>query len=854
MDKNEERNAVRANNRLFTAFARKFSYASAVAFNSLSSAFLAAFYAYFFAVSILEMRGYALRVTSFSLLVGVLFWSFVHYTHFGLLRPLGFPGFGQVIRRINTLVHQYDPFPADSTISSDDLLRLHEDIDRFPLRNMKMTAFYTMMLILGIIIVYLVAVRKPSDVPVFLAAGAIGMTVHVSFAFIISEHLTQPLRLRITQLLSGRDVVFHDHPILSLKIKAYFLLVLMVLNIIVLAVFLGSGRKSALDAAIFIAASMVTHGLVIFFFLRSINVSLGQINMAASQLASGESGLFFPAVTDREIVQFSRHYNAAAREIASLRKDLERRIDLRTAELGAAVHEAQEASRAAEAANRAKSTFLANMSHELRTPLNAVLGYSEILMEEAEDLGHPEFVPDLKKIYASGKHLLDLINDILDVSKIEAGRMELFLETFEVAPLLRNVIETARPLLEKGNNTLRTDLRLSDRQMTADQTKVRQILFNLLSNAAKFTENGTITLESWVEEEGGRSRIAIRVTDTGIGMAADQVKILFQAFTQADASATRKYGGSGLGLAITRHFCRMMGGEITVESELQKGSSFTVRLPVDVTESAGSGLAAAAASPASTGAKSRILVIDDEAASRDLIKRTLSKDGYDVVLAKDGAEGLRLARDIKPDIITLDVIMPGMDGWAVLKALKAEPATADIPVIMLTFMDNRPLGMSLGAADYLGKPIDRFRLLTILRKYQKDHEKCLALIVEDNAETRDLLRRTMEKEGWSVREAENGRAALDRVADKIPNLILLDLLMPYMNGFEFVAELRKNELWKSIPVIVITAKDLTAEDRMRLNGYVEMILQKGAFGQDELIEEIRTLVSDCAKQRLSNKE
>ena len=839
----------RRNSRFFIGFARRSSYAAAACLHGLNSAFLAAFYAYFFAASILEISGYALRVTSLSLLIGVLFWSFVNYVHFGLFRSWGFPGFTRNIRRINSLYHAHYPFGPAASITSEDLLELHEDIDRFPLYLMKVTAVYTVLTVAGFLVVHQIAVRKFSDVPVLLGAAAIGLIIHVSFSFLIAEQITQPLRIRIIELLHEREVDFHDHPILSLRIKASFLLVLMVINIGVLAVFFRSSRPSILSAVVFIAASTVTHGLVIFFFLRSINISLDQINEAASELASGKTGLFFPAVTDREIVEFSAHYNAAAVEIAGLRKDLEHRIEHRTAELAAAVREAEEAQSAAESANRAKSTFLANMSHELRTPLNAILGYSEILIEEAGDIGHPELQTDLRKIHASGKHLLSLINDILDVSKIEAGRMELFIETFDLAPLLSDVAETVRPLVEQGGNTLRTDFQEPLGTLKADPGKIRQILFNLLGNAAKFTERGTISLECRRETEAGIDRIVFRVADTGIGMAPDQVAKLFQPFVQADASSTRKYGGSGLGLAITKHFCRMMGGEISVESEPGKGSSFTVRMPADMSAATTPARTAEAPPLRPAGPKRRVLVIDDEATARGVIARMLEKEDFEIILAADGSEGLRLAKEAKPDIITLDVLMPGLDGWAVLKALKSDPATADIPVIMLTIVDDRRLGMSLGAADYLSKPIDRRRLQAILRKYRRDGAACRTLVVEDDAETRDLLRRTMEKEGWAVDEAENGRVALDRVGERTPNLILLDLQMPQMSGFEFVAALRKNEAWRSIPVIVVTAKDLTAEDRARLSGQVETILQKGLFRREELIDEVRRLAAECPAPR-----
>jgi PAS domain S-box-containing protein len=507
--------------------------------------------------------------------------------------------------------------------------------------------------------------------------------------------------------------------------------------------------------------------------------------------------------------------------------------------------EIQDKSRELEVASRHKSEFLANMSHELRTPLNAIIGYSEMLQEEAEGLGAESFLPDLKKINSAGRHLLELINSVLDLSKIEAGKMELYLETFAVPTLLHDIAAVIQPLAQKNSNRLEVHCDETVGTMRADLTKVRQALFNLLSNSCKFTNHGIVSLTAAREPVDGTDWIIFHVRDTGIGMTPEQLSRLFEEFSQADAATTRQYGGTGLGLALSRRLVRLMGGDITVTSEPGRGSAFTVRLPAQVAEPRAA-MPPAAPSETASASASTVLVVDDEAAVRDLMQRFLTKEGFRVVTATGGEEGLRLAREISPEVITLDVLMPGVDGWAVLSALKADPDLADIPVIMFTIVDEKNLGYALGAADYLTKPIDRERLVAVLNRYRRDLP---ILVVDDDPALRELIRRLLEREGYTVTEAENGRVALERIREAPPGAILLDLMMPEMDGFEFVRRFRKHDTWRTVPIIVLTAKDLSPEDHARLNGYVERILHKGAYSRESLLAEVRDMVAACAARR-----
>jgi signal transduction histidine kinase/DNA-binding response OmpR family regulator len=550
-----------------------------------------------------------------------------------------------------------------------------------------------------------------------------------------------------------------------------------------------------------------------------------------------------------ETLQEMRRANEALRESE---RTLERKVRKRTAELeekNQALERSQgelaEARDEALTASRTKSAFLANMSHELRTPLNAIIGYSEMLQEEAEDAGQADLVSDLKKILAAGRHLLGLINDVLDLSKVEAGRMEVFAERFDVTQVVQEIVTTIQPFTEKNQNRLEVTVPEGTGEMHSDLTKLRQILFNLLSNASKFTHQGTVRLAATRQEWDGAPWLEFRVADSGIGMAPEQLARVFEPFTQADASTTRHFGGTGLGLAITRSFCEMLGGEISATSEPGKGSEFTVRLPAELPEEEEAEAEAEAplreAAPARADATT-VLVIDDDASARDLMRRFLGREGFRVLTAASGAEGLQLARERAPDVITLDILMPGMDGWAVLSELKAEPRLAEIPVVVVTITDDQSLGYALGASEYMTKPIDRRQLVAILHKYEATRRAAPVLIVDDDPLSRALIRDVVEKAGCRVAEAENGRVALDRVGVEAPSLIFLDLMMPEMDGFEVLEALRREAPWQAIPVVVVTAKDLTPEERSALGLQTEKILEKGALDRESLLAQVRELL------------
>ena len=551
-------------------------------------------------------------------------------------------------------------------------------------------------------------------------------------------------------------------------------------------------------------------GAIVFALIlgRTISLSLiGPIREIDSRLNEIASGDFTQRVTVRnrdELGALAANVNRTSEQLGDLYHQLEM-------------------------ASEHKSAFLASMSHELRTPLNAIIGYSEMLHETAQDEGQEEFLPDLAKIRDAGRHLLGLINDILDLSKIEAGKMDLYLEEVDLAGLVEEVRSIVEPLMAANANRLEIVCAAALGVLYTDRTKLKQSLLNLLSNAGKFTHDGRVKLEV----RPAATEISFIVGDTGIGMTEEQQGRLFQAFSQADASTTRQYGGTGLGLAISKHFCEMLGGKIAVESTPGQGSTFTITLP-----NRGRAPPAAAAIPEGAEHAALVMVVDDDPNARDLLATTVRREGYRVIEATDGESALALAREWHPDVITLDVLMPRMDGWAVLTALKSDLDLAATPIVIVTVLEDRGIAISLGAAEFLTKPVDRARLAATIRQHV--YGSGVVLIVDDEPESRQIARRHLDRLGWEVAEAEDGESALLWLSQNPrPAMILLDLLMPGMNGFTFLEETAKRAEWQDIPIVILTAMPLDAAERALLAGRTREVIAKGA---DDLAQALRQVL------------
>ncbi|MEX2089131.1 MAG: response regulator, partial [Bacteroidota bacterium] len=512
-----------------------------------------------------------------------------------------------------------------------------------------------------------------------------------------------------------------------------------------------------------------------------------------------------------------------------------------------------------EKAYRVKSDFLSSMSHELRTPLNSIIGFSSVLLGPNSDPLLADQRMAVEKVLKNGRHLLQLINDILDLSKLESGRMTVSVESDMVDSIVSNCLLIVEPLIQQKKLVLRQEIEPNLPTMTTDIVKVRQILVNLLSNASKFTEQGEIVVK--VFKQG--PLISFAVKDSGIGIEEKNFPVVFEEFRQVDSSNTRKYKGTGLGLPIARKLARLLGGDLTVQSEYGKGSTFTLTIPpvfIQEGEEADVKILApkrvsipqptASAKPVQDTVKSQtrktggveILCIDDDPDVIEILRKYLVPEGYSVTGALSGEEGVELAVKMKPALITLDIMMPRKDGWQVLRELKQMAETRDIPVIIHSIVENRPLAMSLGAVDVITKPTEPNRLLSLVKKYYQSNGQFI-LIVDDHEDFALAFKDLLTRDGFNVKIATGGKEALEIIRETLPSLILLDLVMPGMDGFQVVRELQQNERWKKIPVVILSGKELTESEEQELNTHIVEFMKKDAFSTAEMTKTINRILN-----------
>ena len=513
----------------------------------------------------------------------------------------------------------------------------------------------------------------------------------------------------------------------------------------------------------------------------------------------------------------------------------EKRLRIRQleADARARAQELEEANRRIQEADKLKSQFLANMSHELRTPMNSIIGFSEILVERLETRIEPKHLGFLQHIRTSGAHLLGIINDVLDLSKIEAGKMEIVPEFFSIAPVIDNVCQVIRGMT-RATQTIVVDVPRDLPQIETDLAKFKQVLFNLLSNAVKFSPpEKPIHIRAWLAD----GAITVSVRDEGIGIAPEHHALIFEEFRQVDGTARREFSGTGLGLALVRRFVELQGGRVTVDSHLGAGSTFTFALPVR----SRAAVVSRTPQPPKTAA-ARVLVIEDDANAYDLIASALGSAGFFAIHARHGDEAIRLARDSRPAAVTLDLVLPGMDGWEVLKRLRNDDATRALPVVIISMVDNRDLGIALGADDYFVKPVDRTRLLDRLREITARRGKRL-LVIDDDATVHTILDEDLSSLGYSIDNAFNGEDGLRFAEEHTPDVIILDLMMPGMSGLEVAGSLKDNPRTANIPILVLTSKEISTADHALLHTKVSSFVQKGTSARDQLVREIRRVTA-----------
>lgn len=562
-------------------------------------------------------------------------------------------------------------------------------------------------------------------------------------------------------------------------------------------------------------------------------------------------------ITDRKMDEIQ--IRGLAADLARERDKLEERVRVRTAELEQKNEELIAAKEAAELAMKQKDEFLDNVAHDLRTPLTVVIGFSEDLLEQAQEDGLTDYATDLKRVANRSHDLLELVNDLLSMSKARNDKgIHLDLEEFDVAAVIQDRLEGIGAIASKQRNHVRFEASEGLGTMVADKVKVWRILMNLLSNACKFTRHGSIVISASRTNLGGADQIVFRVTDTGLGMSPAQLARLFKRFSQVQGTTAERQGGVGLGLSICRLYCDAMGGRIEVESTEGSGSTFIVTLPAVVGSAADDNSApptsskapvfhqesasATRSAPSPAAPENLVLIIDDDPSVCELMRRNLGQEGFQIRTATSGTEGIELARHLQPSAIILDVLMPGDDGWAVLSTLKADPETANIPIIMASILDERERGFSMGADEYLVKPLPRGQLVKILHKHTDSKPTGNLLVVEDDVDVRERLCRSLREQGWTVTESGDGADALSRIREQRPDLMILDLMLPKVNGFDVLEELQKDSDLQRIPVIVVTGASLEREEEARLQQGAERVLQKGSFDQSKLLRTINALV------------
>jgi PAS domain S-box-containing protein len=529
-------------------------------------------------------------------------------------------------------------------------------------------------------------------------------------------------------------------------------------------------------------------------------------------------------------------------------------LDRLATELAVAKRNEEERALEAEAAARLKSEFLANFSHEIRTPLNGIIGYCDLLMREEGSRLTPHGRRDLSVVKKNAQTLLALINDILDLSKIEAGRAEVVQELVNFRELAQDCTDTVREYLKGKEVEITHRVEEAVHLVRTDGLKLRQVLLNLLSNAAKFTDSGEIALSAVVED----GMAVIRIEDTGIGIPPDQLPFIFEKFRQVDGSSTRTVGGTGLGLAIVRELTRVLGGSVSVESTLGRGTTFTVKLPclvVDeqqpsqepVRQESVPDMATALSSVAVGGT---VMLVDDDPLVQHLVAGELKAAGFQVEMASDGFEALKKARALKPQAIVLDLHLPRLDGWSVLSSIKAEADLAHIPVIIISVEEQRARGFSLGACDFLVKPVNPNHLLDVVRRHVTGTSGSLGevLVVDDDGDSRELVSRSLRRAGFSTAEARNGEEALLKARVSPPTLVVLDLMMPNLDGFEVLRRLRAEKL--QVPVVVLTGKTLTREEEELLRSGFASFVQKGGHALDDVIGQARAFLLQQGPKRL----